>query len=500
MTCLPASIEAARSSAASETRRTSEDASWYKPASCGNPVEEGLPAPTSARLFLAEAVAKATIVLAGTAVLFVTLGRGKLWRLSEVIPDSFMGKLFWGMTAGYGAIMCCALVWRVWLWLRYRPMPSVRDDELPSVSVVIPAFNEGPLVRHAILSAAASLYPREKMEVIVIDDGSSDDTWRHICWAAIEVGERVRVVTLRHPGNRGKRAALHLGFAEARGEVLVTIDSDSILMPEALRNAVTPLVRDPSVGCVAGCVEVLNPRQSMMTRFLKCYFSLSFKFVRAYQSEFRGVFCTPGALSAYRADVVRRVADEWRDQRFLNLPCTTGEDRAMTNLFLREGWMTAYQGSAVVRSKMPHTYVGLTRMFLRWARSNIRETIVLFRFLFTDFRRRRLWPLRVNMLLVVLSLALPPLLVLNNMALLTMSEGYLLHRAGVILVFAAFSAAIYYRNERDSDWVWMVVYKFFWVACLAWILPYAALTLRNTGWLTRTARPPHEAGAELATA
>lgn len=437
-----------------------------------------------------EPYVKASIVAGAVLILVLAAASGRLWTPRVFLPPSLLGKLFWLTTALYGAVMVGAMAWRIRFWLRYRPMESASDEELPSVSVVIPAFNEGPLVRQAILSAAASRYPAERLEIIAIDDGSTDDTWPHILAAAREAKGRVRVTTLRLPTNAGKRRALHLGFSRARGEVLVTVDSDSVLAPEALRNVVTPLVREPGVGCVAGCVQVLNPRQSLMTRFLKCYFSISFKFVRAYQNEFRGVFCMPGALSAYRADVVRRVADEWLGQRFLGQTCTTGEDRAMTNLFLREGWLTAYQGNAVVWSKMPHTYVGLARMFLRWARSNVRETIFLFRFLFTRFRGRHLHAFRVNMLLVLPSLVLPPLLAVDNLALVAMSEGYLLHRAGVIMIFAAVLAAIYYRNERDSDWVWLLAYKCFWVACLSWVLPYAALTLRNTGWLTRQPSAP----------
>lgn len=433
----------------------------------------------------AEPYLKMGIVLAAGLLLALALASGRAWSPRFFLPASLTGKLFWLGTAVYGAVMLGALIWRIILWLRYRPMPPAADAELPSVSVIVPAFNEGPLVRQAIFSIAASRYPLDRLEIIAVDDGSTDDTWLHILAAAREAQGRTQVTTLRQPRNAGKRQALCLGFARARGDVIVTVDSDSILEPDALRSLVTPLVREPGIGCVAGCVQVLNPRQSLMTRFLKCYFSISFKFVRAYQNEFRGVFCTPGALSAYRADVLRSVADEWLRQRFLDRPCTTGEDRALTNLFLCRGWLTSYQGSAGVWSKMPHTYVGMTRMFLRWARSNVRETIFLFRFLFTRFRERHLHAFRANMLLVLPSLVLPPLLVANNIALMAMNDGYILHRAAVILVFASMLAAIYYRNERDSDWVWLLAYKCFWVACLSWVLPYAALTLRNTGWLTR---------------
>ncbi len=433
----------------------------------------------------AEPYVKAAVVAAAVVVMVTIMAKGLLWTGKGIHFETAAECLFWILAFAYGGLMYGALAWRLILWRRYRPMAPVEDGRLPSVSVIIPAYNEGSLVRQAIVSTAAGDYPLDRLEIIAIDDGSTDDTWLHILAAARQVKPHVRITTLRHPTNMGKRRALHLGFTRADGDVFVTVDSDSILEPGALRNAVTPLVRDPAVGCVAGCVEVLNPRQSLMTRFLKCTFSLSFKFVRAYQNEFRGVFCTPGALSVYRADVVRRVADQWLNQRFLGRPCVAGEDRAMTNLFLRQGWLTAYQGNAVVHCQMPHTYLGTTRMFLRWARSNIRETIFLFGFLFTHFRTRHLASFRVNMLLVAISLVLPVALIFNSLAVLTAADSHLLRHLGVVLIYAMTVSVIYYMNERDSDWVWFLLYWFFWVACLSWIMPYAALTLRNTGWLTR---------------
>ncbi|MFQ5411173.1 MAG: glycosyltransferase [Phycisphaerae bacterium] len=435
----------------------------------------------------AEAIIKPAIVIAAAGVLLWTLLSGDFWRFHSLPDQTMFGRVTWGVAMGYGLIVFLALIWRLRLWSRYRPMEAVEDADLPSVTVVIPAYNEGSLVRDSILSAAASRYPSDRMEIIVIDDGSSDDTWSYIRSAAREVGSHVNIRTFRQPRNKGKRQALYLGFMRARGDVFVTIDSDSVLEPDALRNAVTPLVRDPSVDCVAGCVQVMNPRQNLFTRFLKVYFSLSFKFVRAYQNEFRGVFCTPGALSVYREDVVRRVADEWLDQQFLGLPCATGEDRSMTNLILREGGLTAYQGNAVVWSKAPDNYRDMVNMFLRWARSNIRETIVLWRFMFSRFRSRFVNTFRLNMVIVLLSLVMPPLLIAHSAALLATSDGFFVRYLGVTLIFASIMSVIYYRNERDHDWIWLLVYNFFWITSLSWILPYAAVTLRNTRWLTRGA-------------
>ncbi|MEE8169329.1 MAG: glycosyltransferase, partial [Phycisphaerae bacterium] len=392
---------------------------------------------------------------------------------------------FWYGTLVYGAIFYAALVWRIVLWLRYRPMESVADEELPSVSVIIPAYNEGRLVRQSIRSVADNDYPAGKLQIIVVDDGSTDTTWRHIQAAVRQVQSRRDALALRQPRNMGKRAALNRGFQSATGDVIVTMDSDSIFARDTLRHAVTPLVRDPRVGCVAGCVEVLNPYDSIWTRILKCTFTLSFKFVRAYQNQFRGVFFSPGALSVYRADVLHRVADEWMNQHFLGLPCKTGEDRALTNLFLRKGWLTAYQQNARVWAKMPDTYGGVCNMFLRWARSNIRETLFLLLFMFTPFRRDHLGAFRLNMILTISTLVIPYLLIANSFALIVLHPVLLLRHLSFVVVYGLTQCAIYYRMSRDSDWLWLMLYSIFWVIGLAWIMPYAAMSLRNTGWLTR---------------
>ena len=296
----------------------------------------------------AEKRIKIAVVISATIALIVAIGSGKFHLDYRLLPDSHIATVFWWTALIYGGLTYAVMVWRIILWRRYRPMEGITDAELPNISVIIPAYNEGPLVRQSILSAATNNYPPEKMELIAIDDGSSDDTWLHIRAAASEVDPRISIRTIKQPKNLGKREALYAGFKIGRGEIFVTTDSDSVLHPEALRNGVIPLVREKNVANVAGCVEVLNPRQSTITRFLKCSFNLSFKFVRAYQSEFRGVFCTPGALSFFRANVIRNVMDEWVAQTFLGQPCTIGEDRALTNIILRDGWMTAYQGNSTV--------------------------------------------------------------------------------------------------------------------------------------------------------
>ena len=111
---------------------------------------------------------------------------------------------------------------RIWFACRYRSYAPLPDEGLPTVTVVIPAYNEGRQVLDTVRSVMNSHYPIEKMQVICVDDGSKDDTWQWMKIAKQEFSWRVRLI--RQPFNRGKRHALMAGFSQANGKVYVTID------------------------------------------------------------------------------------------------------------------------------------------------------------------------------------------------------------------------------------------------------------------------------------
>ena len=428
--------------------------------------------------------AKAAIILAAGLLLYAAAQTGLLPRIFRIVPNVPLGSLwFWSM-ALYGGMHYVAMIWRICLWLSYRPMAAIAEDGLPTVSVVIPAYNEGALVRKSIDSVTHLDYPRHKLQVIAVDDGSSDDTWRHILAAASHAP--VKVLTLRQPANKGKRHALYAGFQRATGEVWVTVDSDSILEPDALRNGVAPLVRDKRIGLVAGNVKVLNRNDSLFTRLLKVSFTLSFAFSRAYQAQIRGLLTTPGALSIYRASAVKPVLEKWINQTFLGVPCLTGEDRSMTNFICAQGYHSFFQSTAVVWAKMPSTYSGMVKMFLRWARSNIRETLVLLSFLFKPFRTDYLWGFRLNSVLLASTLIIPYFLIVHSYYLLLTNPFWLFRYAVMIALMSIPMSTIYLRNEKDSDFAWVVAYEFFWILACQWIMPYAFITCRRQGaWITR---------------
>lgn len=374
------------------------------------------------------------------------------------------------------------LGFRTMLLFRYREATAATPQSAPALTVIIPAYNEGPMVGQTIDSIANANYPRDWLEIFVIDDGSRDDTWEHITAAAKR--HPLLVTPLRFPENRGKRAALEAGFVRARGEIVVTIDSDSVIEPQTLLELAGPF-RDPKVGAVAGKVAAYNRHNGIIPRMLHVRYILSFDMLRAVQSTYGTVYCCPGALSAYRLSAVRQVLERWRHQTFLGAPCTFGEDRALTNLILEQGLNTVYQRNAVVHTIVPETYAKLAKMFLRWERSYVREE---WKFL-TKVLWQRPWRTRWISFVDALftNMRFPMIYVsLGLLITLAVSDPYTLLRLLVAIgVMATFYMLYYLRSEKSLDFVYGGAYSYFAFFTLFWIFPYAVLTVRARSWLTR---------------
>ncbi|MCF8041906.1 MAG: glycosyltransferase [Desulfarculaceae bacterium] len=388
-----------------------------------------------------------------------------------------------------------AMVWRIYLAVAYRDMAACPDEELPEVTVVVPSYNEGAQVLATLRSLAASDYPPQKLHLVAVDDGSRDDTWEWMSKAGQELGDRMELVRLA--SNRGKRHALYQGFARARGSVLVTVDSDSEVLPATLRHLVTPLVRDPRCGAVAGNVRVLNRGQGIIPRMMEVSFVFSFDFIRAAQSRINTVMTTPGALAAYREEAVRPHLDAWLNQHFCGRPANIGEDRALTNLVLKSGHHVLFARQAVVLTEVPLHYKGLCRMFLRWARSNVRETLVMTSFIFRRFRQTPALGARVNLLIHLFRMTAGEWLKLGALGVILLSPQVM----AVNLLLGAFiggilPALVYVLRHRNSNFLWAFPYTLFWMVALSWISLWALLTPHKNGWLTRgLAQSPHEVAA-----
>lgn len=250
------------------------------------------------------------------------------------------------------------------VWLAYlhavEQTASARNESdgygtyLPPVSIVLPAFNESEVIEVAIRSLLKLDYPR--YEIIVVDDGSTDDTAR---LASAFEGEfdsvRVQVYSKL---NGGKASALNLGLRMADYPFVVTMDGDSILAPNALRDSMHHFLR-PDVAAVAGNVKVGN-RVNLLTRLQALEYIEGLNIPRRAQATIRAVNIVPGPVGIFRRDILLQVGGYDSD--------TFAEDTDLTLKLLASGWRVVYEERAVARTEAPESLLELMKQRYRWTR------------------------------------------------------------------------------------------------------------------------------------
>lgn len=413
-----------------------------------------------------------------------------MWHSSIMRPFMIFGASY----AGFSTVWS---IWRFVLAVLYRPTPTVADSRLPKITVVVPAFNEGSLVGDTIRHLAKAHYPLDRYEIIVCDDGSTDDTWHHIQTASAEVATKVKILPLHFDENRGKRWVLWEGFRRASGDIFITVDSDSLIEPDALKAVVSPMVEDSQVGGVAGNVRVLNKFDGVIPRMLSVRYVMTFDFKRAAQSMMGGgtVLCCAGALAAYRKKAVMPILDKWLHQTYLGGHARAGEDHAMTNFIIKQGFKVKFQRTAKVFTKSPTTYAGLCKMFLRWGRSNVRESVHTGTYIFTRFRPGLQIGVRYNYLNNAVGLVLPYIFLGFAVA---MSFAYPtifgLKLLAACVTGGLFSTLFFAVREKSTECIFGIVYSYYVTLFVSWVWPYALLTSHKSVWMTRVASKP--AGAQ----
>ena len=367
----------------------------------------------------------------------------------------------------------------------YKDVLPGKDEELPLLTVIVPAYNEGKYVVTSLESILACDYPAEKLEVIAVNDGSEDDTWEWISRTAEESGNRIRTVNLKE--NKGKKHALCTGIRMAKGEIIVTVDSDSRLDKNALRNITARFV-NPKVGAVAGYFLVGNKNEGIIPKMLEVMFAFGFEFIRPGQSLIHAVLCTPGAMSAYRLSALLPLLESWENQTFLGKPANIGEDRAITSLLIRNNWYVEFQRDALVYTRMPVTYKGVCKMLIRWCRSDVRENLLMSQYAFSTLALTdiRMHVLRFNLLFANGTLFFTffwlPLLVWMLFVSPVMT---LIYTVSGSVMWSMMPAAIYAFRYNAKDALWAFVYGIYSVPFISWICIYSILTMGNTDWMTR---------------
>jgi hyaluronan synthase len=393
----------------------------------------------------------------------------------------FIGLMFSNVYFGvYSMCVTTYILSRFLFSLFYRSKPDAGIE--PRIAIVMPGFNEQDAIADSLLSLLALEYPREKLELIAVNDGSTDGTLAEMERVAADSAGRVRVIDF--PENRGKRAAMAAGIRATSAEVIVFVDSDSVVEPEALRRLVQPLA-DPRIGAVCGHANVLNVRETWLTRMQAVRYFVAFRVVKAAESVFNAVTCCSGCFSAYRREAILPRMEWWESQRFLGVESTFGDDRSLTNCVLRD-WRVVYEKRAISHTIVPTTFRAFVTQQTRWKRSWTRESLLVARFIW------RKHP--VAAFFTYLSIVLP--LIAPAAAIHALVWGPLIHGGTLPLIYLAgiYSLAMVYslyyvifQDEYSLVWIYGILFVFFYLAIMLWQTYYAIATCRTAAWGTRPA-------------
>ncbi|WP_282030641.1 glycosyltransferase [Winogradskyella eximia] len=425
-----------------------------------------------------------TFLLMILGVYFLSVFYGDFEKLNADRMSSTIGLTFIFLATTLMAFKVSFFIYKAYNYFKYKSIASVSDKELPTCTVIVPAYNEGKQVWDTLMSLANSNYPKHKIQIISIDDGSKDDTWDWMLDAKNKLGDRLEIY--QQSENQGKRHALYRGFNLGTGDIYVTVDSDSIVTEDTLRNLVSPFIKDENCGAVAGNIRVLNNKKEMLPKMLDVSFVLSFEFVRSAESNLKSVLCTPGALAAYRSTAVHKCLPQWINQTFMGQPSDIGEDRAMTNMILKQGKHVLFQKNAVAYTNVPEEYLGLYKMFIRWGRSNVRENLEMAKYVFTNFRAKGKSGTRILFISQFIKIIMSyPLLFSMLFFVLVHPLLFLGSTLVSILVISTFSVLFFASQYKTTQGFWAYSYSILFTFGLFWITPYAIVTANRRGWLTR---------------
>lgn len=367
----------------------------------------------------------------------------------------------------------------------YRPVP-IDKDYTPPVTIIIPCFNEETWIRRTIISCLNQDYPIDNLEVIVIDDHSTDKSVEVIKATIDELIEkeaRYNVASrLRYyvqPKNAGKREAMAVGAKMAKHDLLVFVDSDSFLNPFAIINLVQPF-KDKDMGGVSGRTDVANTYTNGLTKMQAVRYYISFRVMKAAEAYFDAVTCLSGPLSCYRKDFVMENMDAWLNQKFLGQRATFGDDRSMTNFILRKH-RTSYQDTAICATIVPNSYEVFLKQQMRWKRSWLRESINASKFM---WKKEPFMSLCFYMGVMVPIVA--PVIVLYNLVYVPLA--YRVFPWTFLLGMLLMSLMMSFAQKllrKSTTWWYGMWFCFYYEAVLLWQMPVAWVTFWKSNWGTR---------------
>ncbi|HEY5922914.1 MAG TPA: glycosyltransferase [Kofleriaceae bacterium] len=363
--------------------------------------------------------------------------------------------------------------------VRGRKLDQTISGYEPTITVVVPLFNEGRSIYDTIVSLVNLDYPQHKLEVTVVDDCSTDDSYE---WATKAASEYPNVRVIRNAVNMGKRKGINAAVRASTAEIIVSVDSDVIVFPTALRELVARFTT-PEVAAVGGRIHVSNPNDNWLTKLQTIKYYFGQEHLKNLERSIDQVMCLSGCLTAYRRHVLIELEPVLENRSILGVPIKYGEDRFLTHQIVRRGYKTRLTMKAMCFTKAATTLGGYFNQQLRWKRSNIVDFMV---------GVAHAWKLHPLLCLQYLSMFM--LLLVYPFVIIThVQRGDFFELAAFhLMVIAGFSVVYYFAPSVRALPPWLRVHpiSFLPMAVLmpvAYLLltPLGMFTLDSSSWQTR---------------
>jgi hyaluronan synthase len=355
-------------------------------------------------------------------------------------------------------------------FLKTKWSKSVILDHVPHLSVVIPAFNEKDSTVQKVVDSVI-IQQNVEVEVFVIDDGSCNP---------LSIQKHSKVTLLRLDQNQGKRSAQVQGVYKANYDWIVTVDSDTVLNPNALYELYKAAIVNKWDG-VTGNVKLLNEHRNLLTRMIACLYWYGFNQERASHSFFGRVTCCSGALSLWRKQTILDTCERYMNQTFLKRKCIAGDDRFLTCLFATEQKRVGCALRAVAYTISPDTLYGFIRQQLRWTRSFSPA------FLFALKNIRRIsWLFIIFMLAVTFRYSYFAVLYICVFLALFLGHWHVPFVVFLaILAVSGLKSTNAFLYTRDFKMFYLMPLSLLAFFVLSPVVIYGVFTPTSTGWLTR---------------
>ncbi len=272
------------------------------------------------------------------------------------------------------------------------------------------------------------------------------------------------------------------GFRIAKGEIIIQLDSDSYIDPRTTRALIEPF-KNRTIGAVCAHADPENADENFLTKMQAAYYFLSFRILKAAESTFFSVFCCSGCSSAYRKDIVLPIMEPWLNEKFLGLPVTWGDDRALTNWVIKLGYKTMYTDKVQAYTICPNNMKTLMKQQVRWKKGWFVNSIFASKFI---LKKQPFIALTYFFPLIFITL-ITPFMAVKALIYNPLVNGIspLYYVLGVYLV--ALIITIYYRiiAKDNKYWPYVMVWSTLNMLVLSFILFYAMFSIQNRKWGTR---------------